>query len=230
MAKKTIVLVEDEPAIRENYTLALAKYGYDVQAYSTVASAQAAMSEQLPDLAILDVALNDEPEGGFKLCQWLRQQTATLPIMFLTALDSDFDVISGLRLGADDYVTKDISLPHFIARVSALLRRVAATQKATEQQELLKVNQLTLDIERIKAYWNEQPVDLTLTEFWMIHALAKMPGHVKTRDQLMETANVVVDDSTITSHIKRIRKKFVAMDESFDCIDTVYGMGYRWKS
>ncbi|WMS87224.1 proteobacterial dedicated sortase system response regulator [Pleionea litopenaei] len=227
---KRVVLVEDEPAIRENYTLALSKRGYEVTAFSSVEEAQQGMTDRLPELAILDVALNDEPEGGFKLCQWLRQRSSTMPIMFLTALDSDFDVISGLRLGADDYVTKDISLPHFMARVAALLRRVAALNSATSEEDLLKVEQLTLDLERIKAYWKEQTVDLTLTEFWMIHALAKMPGHVKTRDQLMDTANVVVDDSTITSHVKRIRKKFMQIDADFDRIDTVYGMGYRWKS
>jgi len=227
---KRVVLVEDEPAIRENYTLALSKRGYEVTAFSSVEEAQQGMSDRLPELAILDVALNDEPEGGFKLCQWLRQRSSTMPIMFLTALDSDFDVISGLRLGADDYVTKDISLPHFMARVAALLRRVAALNSATTEEDLLKVEHLTLDLERIKAYWKEQTVDLTLTEFWMIHALAKMPGHVKTRDQLMDTANVVVDDSTITSHVKRIRKKFMQVDADFDRIDTVYGMGYRWKS
>ena len=227
---KRVVLVEDEPAIRENYTLALSKRGYEVTAFSSVEEAQQGMTDRLPELAILDVALNDEPEGGFKLCQWLRQRSSTMPIMFLTALDSDFDVISGLRLGADDYVTKDISLPHFMARVAALLRRVAALNSATSEEDLLKVEHLTLDLERIKAYWKEQTVDLTLTEFWMIHALAKMPGHVKTRDQLMDTANVVVDDSTITSHVKRIRKKFMQVDADFDRIDTVYGMGYRWKS
>jgi len=227
---KRVVLVEDEPAIRENYTLALSKRGYEVTAFSSVEEAQQGMTDRLPELAILDVALNDEPEGGFKLCQWLRQRSSTMPIMFLTALDSDFDVISGLRLGADDYVTKDISLPHFMARVAALLRRVAALNSATSEEDLLKVEHLTLDLERIKAYWKEQTVDLTLTEFWMIHALAKMPGHVKTRDQLMDTANVVVDDSTITSHVKRIRKKFMQIDADFDRIDTVYGMGYRWKS
>ncbi|WP_144393584.1 proteobacterial dedicated sortase system response regulator [Pleionea sediminis] len=229
MAKR-VALVEDEAAIRENYTQALEKYGYQVETYASLEEAKTGLSQRLPDLAVLDVGLGDEPEGGFKLCQWLRQQSESLPIVFLTAMDSDFDVISGLRLGADDYITKDISLPHFMARVAALFRRIQALAMKEEQCEQLSVGPLTLDLDRIKAFWNEQLIDLTLTEFWMVHALAKSPGHVKTREQLMDTANVVVDDSTITSHVKRIRKKFAQFDSSFDCIDTVYGMGYRWKS
>lgn len=228
MAKR-IALVEDEKAIRENYTSALEKYGYQVSAFTSVEEAKQGFSQGLPDLAILDVGLGDKPEGGFELCQWLRQQSESLPIVFLTAMDSDFDVISGLRLGADDYITKDISLPHFMARVAALFRRIQALTLKVELCEQIEVGQLRLDLDRIKTFWQDQPVDLTLTEFWMVHALAKTPGHVKTRDQLMDTANVVVDDSTITSHVKRIRKKFMQQDETFDCIDTVYGMGYRWK-
>ncbi|NVJ61288.1 MAG: proteobacterial dedicated sortase system response regulator [Gammaproteobacteria bacterium] len=228
--EKHIVLVEDEATIRENYVQALSKYGYKVTAYGTYRDAEEGFKQALPDLAILDVGLPSEPEGGFKLCQQLRASSKGLPIMFLTALDSDFDVISGLRLGADDYVTKDISLPHFMARVGALFRRVEAMGKADELVESLTVGSLYLDLDRIKVSWNDLIVDLTLTEFWIVHALAKSPGHVKTREQLMSIANVIVDDSTITSHVKRIRKKFVELDDSFDCIDTVYGMGYRWKS
>ncbi|MEE4244516.1 MAG: proteobacterial dedicated sortase system response regulator [Kangiellaceae bacterium] len=226
---KNIVLVEDESIIRENYRAALEKYGYKVKDFATYLEAREYLSNQQPDLAVLDVGLGEEPEGGFKLCQLIRNQSASVPIMFLTAMDSDFDVISGLRLGADDYVTKDISLPHFMARVSALFRRVDVNQQATESEKIT-VGDLVLDLDRVKAFWQQQTVDLTLTEFWMVHALAKSPGHVKTRDQLMETAKVIVDDSTITSHIKRMRKKFISIDQNFDCIDTVYGMGYRWKA
>jgi two-component system OmpR family response regulator len=227
---KRIALVEDEAVIRENYTQALEKYGYQVDAYASVAEAERQLTAPLPDLAILDVSLGDEPEGGFKLCRWLRSQSDSLPIVFLTAMDSDFDIISGLRLGADDYITKDISLPHFMARVSALFRRISAMNLKAEQCEQLEVGSLLLDLDRVKVFWKSNMVDLTLTEFWMVHALVKNPGHVRSREQLMETANVIVDDSTITSHIKRIRKKFSQLDPDFDCIDTVYGMGYRWKS
>ncbi len=227
---KTIVLVEDEVVIRENYTKALKAHGFNVMSYSSVASAQVAFENRLPDLVLLDIHLEDEPEGGFLLCRQLRVQSAQLPIMFLTAFNSDFDIISGLRLGADDYVTKDMSLPHLMARINALLRRVISNQNVFEKQEVVTCDDLTMDVERVRATWKSHKLDLTLTEFWMLHALAKHPGHVKTREQLMEVAKVVVDDSTITSHIKRIRKKFIQFDADFDSIDTVYGMGYRWKS
>ncbi|MCB1959537.1 MAG: winged helix-turn-helix domain-containing protein, partial [Rhodocyclaceae bacterium] len=153
-----------------------------------------------------------------------------LPIIFLTARDSDFDVVSGLRLGADDYLTKDISLPHLLARVAALFRRLEVLAEAVPQEEQLARGPLTLDISRLAAQWRDQPVALTLTEFWMVHTLARHPGHVKSREQLMTEARLVVDDGTITSHIKRIRKKFAAVDAAFDAIESVYGAGYRWKA
>jgi two-component system OmpR family response regulator len=117
-----------------------------------------------------------------------------------------------------------------LARISALLRRIEAVSSHADQEELLQRGKLTLDLKRVTATWAGQPVPLTVTEFWMVHALAKHPGHLKDRDHLMSEANLTVDDSTITSHIKRIRKKFAAFDPAFDAIDTVYGMGYRWKA
>ncbi|NTS76693.1 proteobacterial dedicated sortase system response regulator [Catenovulum sp. SM1970] len=229
---KTIAIVEDEQAIRENYTDLLTKQGYQVDAYTNRRQAMAAFEQTLPDLAIIDIGLEDEIDGGFLLCQALRQMSGTLPIIFLTARDNDFDTVSGLRMGADDYLTKDISMPHMLARIAALFRRTeivnSDSQKSTEDTQ--KSGDLTLSLSRLTAFWQEQLVDLTVTEFWMVYSLAKSPGHVKNRQQLMEDAKVYVDDSTITSHIKRIRKKFVALDSAFDRIDTVYGMGYRWKA
>jgi two-component system OmpR family response regulator len=153
-----------------------------------------------------------------------------LPIIFLTARDSDFDTVAGLRLGADDYLTKDVSLPHLLARIAALFRRAELSADAAQVPECLERGALTIDLKRFSVQWRGIPVPLTLTEFWMVHALAKYPEHVKNRDQLMRDANLVVDDGTITSHIKRIRRKFLAVDADFDAIDTVYGMGYRWKA
>jgi two-component system OmpR family response regulator len=227
---KRIALVEDEPAIRANYADALKKYGYEVSAYGSRPEAMEALKVRLPDLAILDIGLGDEVDGGFALCRDLRALSATLPIIFLTARDSDFDTVSGLRMGADDYLTKDISLPHLMARIAALFRRTEAMRSATPAEEVLERGNLALDLKRVTATWRGTPVPLTLTEFWMVHALAKFPGHVKNREQLMAEAKVVVDDSTITSHIKRIRKKFLEIDPAFSFIDTVYGMGYRWNS
>jgi two-component system OmpR family response regulator len=190
----------------------------------------AALATRLPDLALLDIGLGDEPDGGFTLCRELRALSSTLPILFLTARDSDFDAVSGLRMGADDYLTKDVSLPHLLARVSALFRRADLLAQPAQTEDILERGKLTLDKKRFSVAWEGKPVDLTLTEFWLVHALAKFPGHVKNRDQLMAEAHIVVDDSTITSHIKRIRAKFASVDPGFACVDSVYGMGYRWKA
>lgn len=226
---RRIAIVEDEAAIRANYAEALARQGYEVAAYADRPEALAAFRTRLPDLAIIDIGLGDEPEGGFTLCSELRALSMRVPIIFLTARDSDFDIVSGLRLGADDYLTKDISLPHLLARVAALFRRVEALADAEPQEERVERGPLVLDVMRLAAQWRGEPVALTLTEFWIVHTLAKMPGHVKSRDQLMHDARLV-DDGTITSHVKRIRRKFAAVDATFDRIDSVYGMGYRWKA
>ena len=137
--------------------------------------------------------------------------------------------MSGLRLGADDYLTKDISLTHLVARVVALFRRADALTQTGTQEQHLERGALTLDLDRMIARWRDEPLALTVTEFWLVHALARHPGHVKNRQQLMDAASVVLDDNTITSHIKRLRKKFIALDADFDAIETVYGMGYRWR-
>ena len=229
MARR-IAIVEDDPAIRANYADAFRKHGYEVSAYASRVEAMTALTTRLPDLALLDIGLGDEPDGGFTLCRELRALSSTLPILFLTARDSDFDVVSGLRMGADDYLTKDVSLPHLLARVSALFRRADLLAQPAQTEDILERGKLQLDMKRFSVAWDGKAVDLTLTEFWMVHALAKFPGHVKNRDQLMAEAHVVVDDSTITSHIKRIRKKFALNDPGFACIDSVYGMGYRWTA
>jgi two-component system OmpR family response regulator len=223
-----VAIVEDEAAIAQNYCDALRRQGYSVSHYQSRATAQQAFASRLPDLAIIDVGLGDEVEGGFDLCRELRARAPELPIIFLTARDSEFDVVSGLRLGADDYLTKDISLPHMLARITALFRRIdALRQPASQEQEIVR-GKLVLNMDRMTAQWQGQPVDLTITELWIVHALAKHPGHLRNRQQLMDAANVVLDDNTVTSHIKRVRRKFKAVDESFDAIQTAYGMGYRW--
>jgi two-component system OmpR family response regulator len=226
---RRIAIVEDEPAIRANYADVLKRQGYEVAAYATRADAMAAFRTRLPDLALIDVGLADDVDGGFTLCRELRALSASLPILFLSARDSDFDIVAGLRLGADDYVTKDVSLPHLTARIAALFRRSDLAAAPASTEDVLERGRLSLDLKRLAARWNGCRVDLTLTEFWMVHALARHPGHVKDRDSLMRDARIVVDDATITSHVKRIRKKFGAVDPAFDRIETVYGMGYRWN-
>jgi two-component system OmpR family response regulator len=225
---RRIAIVEDDPSIRQNYRDALVSQGYEVTAFEDRKRALEAFRTHLPDLALLDIGLGADVDGGFALCRELRALSPTLPIIFLTARDSDFDVVSGLRMGADDYVTKDVSLPHLFARIGALFRRLEAAGEAKADETMVR-GALTLDVARVVATWKGRRADLTLTEFWLVHALAKHPGHVKDREALMTAAKMLVDDSTITSHIKRVRRKFEAMDATFDRIETVYGMGYRWN-
>jgi two-component system OmpR family response regulator len=226
--KKQIAIVEDEPALRENYSAALARLGYQVKTYGNRRAALQAFEVHLPDLAIIDIALEDEAEGGFDLCRALRALSAELPIIFLTARDSEMDAVSGLRLGADDFLTKDASLVHLAARVAALFRRVDALRRPDNAGQVLQRGALAVDTEKMQTTWNGHAVALSLTEFWIVHALARKPGHVKNRQQLMDAANVVLDDNTVTSHVKRLRRKFLEVDSAFDAIQTVYGMGYRW--
>lgn len=228
MVAKHIVIVEDEQLLADNYKEALQRQGYRVTHYMSRQQAAAALKDRLPDMAIIDIGLADDVEGGFELCRELRSQSADLPIIFLTARDSELDVVSGLRLGADDYLTKDISQAQVMARIVALFRRVDALSQPVQQDALINVGALSLDVERMNVHWNGVKIDLTVTEFWIVHALSKHPGHVKNRQQLMDAANVVLDDNTITSHIKRIRKKLSVVDAEFNAIQTAYGMGYRW--
>ncbi len=230
MTARLIAIVEDEASIRDNYREALERYGFRTQGHASRLQAEAAFRTALPDLAIIDIGLGDEPEGGFELCRWLRQRSGELPIIFLTARDSDLDAVSGLRLGADDYLTKDIGTGHLLARITALFRRVDALARAGEASSRQVVHgALRLDPEALSAYWDGRTVALTVTEFWMVHCLTRHPGHVKSRSQLMDAASLVVDDTTITSHIKRIRRKFIAADAGFDALTTVHGAGYRWQ-
>jgi two-component system OmpR family response regulator len=225
---RRIAVIEDEPALRDNLRDALVRHGHEVQTFSNRRDAQAVLANRLPDLAIVDVGLGDEPEGGFELCRWLRTIDTKLPILILSARDSDIDVVSGLRLGADDYVAKSVSLPHLMARVTALLRRADLLAQAAAPEERLQRGALTLDVQRFEARWRDTLLDLTVTEFWLLHSLAKFPGHVKDRDALMREANMLVDDHTITSYVKRMRRKFEAIDPGFKAIETVYGLGYRF--
>jgi len=228
--KKTIAIIEDEQSLAENYRDLFEGDNYEVWVFSNRASAEEQFATKLPDLAIVDVGLEHEPEGGFLLVQQLRQQSTTLPIIFLSNRDSDIDAVSGLRLGADDYITKDISLMKLSARVAALFRRQDAltVNPVKEDTSILNVDALTMNKDELRASWMDQPLGLTVTEFWILESLVKRPGHIKSRDQLMNAANLVVTPNTITSHIKRIRKKFQSIDANFQQIESDYSAGYRW--
>ena len=229
-ASKHVAIVEDEAAIRENYSAALRRHGYRVTGHASRKGALEAFRTRWPDLVIIDINLEDEAEGGFELCRELRSLAPELPIIFLTAREAELDVVSGLRLGADDYLTKRISIEHLLARVAALFRRVDALKSDDSSRHRIERGLLSLDSDTMAATWRREPVALTVTEFWIVHALARHPGHVRSREQLMAAANVVLDDSTVTSQIKRIRAKFCAVDSAFEAIQTVYGMGYRWAA
>jgi two-component system OmpR family response regulator len=227
---KLVAVVEDDVAIRDNYLAGLRRQGYRVAGYGSRKEAIAGFENRFPDLVIIDINLGAEVEGGFELCRELRAKSTQLPIIFLTARESELDAVSGLRLGADDYLTKRVSLEHLLARVAALFRRIEALRSTPTPGERLEQGALVLDRDRMTAQWSGHVVPLTLTEFWVVHALALHPGHVRSREQLMAAANTVLDDGTVTSQVKRIRAKFLAVDAGFDAIQTVYGMGYRWHA
>lgn len=226
---KQILLVEDELILCENYAKTIREHGYEVITCHSKQEALQIINKRLPDLAILDIGLGDEMEAGFDLCREIRSLSAVLPIIFLTARDSDVDTVSGLRLGADDYLSKDTSINSLLARIAALFRRIHALE-STDDTEQIKRGKLTVDTSRFRVEWGKDTIDLSLTEFWIVHSLAKRIDHVKSKDQLMQDSKQVVADNTITSHLKRIRRKFKEFDEKFDQIETVYGVGYRWKS
>ncbi len=226
---KSIAIVEDESALRANYRDIFERHGYRVATYPDRRAAMSAFEQRLPDMVLIDIGLGDEPEGGYELCRALRAMSAELPIIFLTARDSEIDEISGLRLGADDYLTKDISAAHLMARVNGLFRRVESLRQAPVADDVVNIGKLAIDADRMRVTWADEPVELSVTEFWIVACLARRPGHLKTRQQLMDAANIVVDESTITSHIKRIRRKLKQVDADADPIQTEYGIGYRWR-
>jgi len=230
--KYTIAIVEDDETLRNNYTQALQRDGYDVKPYDSRAAASKAFSRQLPDLAILDVMLGTEMAGGFDLCLHLRSLSSVIPIIFLTARNSDLDRVSGLRLGAWDYLTKDTTTLDFLpVRVSALFKMLEAIKGTTVQtaETVIEHNSLRIEEERKQVSWKGETVSLTLTEFWLLSSLVKHPGHVKSHDQLMDAAQVVVTNNAIAAHVRRIREKFREVDPDFDAICAEYGMGYRWR-
>lgn len=226
MAKK-IALVEDDPVIRQNYLELLAEEGFEVEGLADRRGALARFREVLPDLVLLDIGL-EEPDAGFQLCMELRRLSPVVPIIFLTAHDSETDKISGLRLGADDYITKDITIDYLLVRIEALFRRIEARAAGHAGNRLLVRGELTLDPDRLSLSWRRQPVELTLTQWWMVHELVREPGQAKSHAKLMRAANIVVEPNTITAHVRAIRSRFRSVDPGFDCIRTEYGHGYRW--
>lgn len=232
MHKGNVAIVDDEQNLRENVGVALRREGFSTETYSDGHSAWVAFEASLPDLAILDIRM--PRMDGLELCRRLRTISEALPIIFLTSKDEEFDRVLGLELGADDYLCKPFSMRELMARVKVLFRRMALSPPSPsgDEEELLTVGALELDLRRYTATLAGSALSLTVTEFMILHALIRHPGHVKTRSQLMEEGyphDTYVSDRTIDSHIKRLRKKFQAVDPAFSSIDTVYGLGYRYS-
>ena len=228
-----IALVDDEESILETVGFALRREGYAVDTYADGAAAWERFETELPDLAILDILM---PQlDGKDLCRRLRTRSETLPIIFLTSLDEEIDRVLGLELGADDYLCKPFSMRELLARVKVLFRRLALLRdrEPAGAEEILAVEGLELDLRSYTARWRGAEVPLTVTEFQVMCALVRHPGHVKTREQLMHAGyphDAFVSERTIDSHIKRIRRKFAATDAEFRAIETVHGLGYRYRA
>lgn len=231
MAHK-IALVDDDRNILTSVTMALETEGFDVTSYNDGESALEGLLAEMPELVVLDIKM--PRMDGLEVLTKLREKS-NVPVIFLTSVDDEIDQVVGLRMGADDYITKPFSQRLLIERIRALLRRQAVQnerQKEQEEGEKVVRGALELDDARHQCTWKGISVNLTVTEYLLLKALAERPGHVKNRDQLIDQAygeNIYVDDRTIDSHIKRVRKKFKKIDPDFNQIETLYGVGYRYK-
>ncbi len=231
----TIALVDDDRNILTSVSIALEAEGYRIQTYTDGASALDGLKHSPPDLAIFDIKM--PRMDGMELLRRLRQKS-DLPVIFLTSKDEEIDELFGLKMGADDFIRKPFSQRLLVERVKAVLRRAAARDGTAQPKigeapgKALERGSLVMDSERHTCTWKGEAVTLTVTEFLILQALATRPGVVKSRNALMDAAyddQVYVDDRTIDSHIKRLRKKFKATDDSFEMIETLYGVGYRFK-
>ncbi len=226
-----IALVDDDENILTSVSMALEAEGHTVRKFEEGATALDFINATPPDLVVSDIKM--PTMDGMELLRRIRQNSS-LPLIFLTSKDEEIDEVLGLTMGADDYVKKPFSQRLLLERVKAVLRRNQVGETPTEEEEkkILRRGALTLDPMRHACLWNDQPVTLTVTEFLILESLAQRPGFVKSRDQLMDAAyddQVYVDDRTIDSHIKRIRKKFRVIDKEFDAIETLYGVGYKYN-
>jgi len=228
-----IALVDDDRNILTSVSMTLEAEGFEVETYNDGQSALDAFNRRMPELAVLDIKM--PRMDGMDLLQRLRQKSK-VPVIFLTSKDDEIDELMGLRMGADDYVRKPFSQRLLVERIRSILRRQdAIASDATdtpEESQVLARGELTMDPLRHAVKWKGRDVSLTVTEFLLLQALAQRPGFVKSRDQLMDVAydeQVYVDDRTIDSHIKRLRKKMRQVDDDFSAIETLYGIGYRYN-
>lgn len=228
--KRTIAYVEDEDQTRQTYAEQLRREGFDVVAYTSKAEAIAGFRQSLPDLALLDVAHEGDREAGYQVCTELRRLSSELPIIFLTHRDGEIDRISGLRLGADDYISKEASLEYIVIRIETLIRRLEAVRGAGAGGRSASTDEsgLQLDDTYSTVAWQGTRIDLPLTHFWILRELCRHPGEVRSHRDLMKAASIVVEPNTIAAHVKAIRQAFTRLDPDFHCIRTERGRGYRW--
>ena len=231
MTKQTIVLVDDDRNILTSVAMALEAEGFEVRTYGDGEEALRGLTSRPASLAVLDIKM--PRMDGMELLSRLRQ-TSSMPVIFLTSKDDELDELLGLRMGADDYITKPFSQRLLIERIRALLRREEhrSGNVSGEPGSVIERGDLILDSGKHLCTWQGKPVPLTVTEFLLIKTLAQRPGHVKSRNQLIDTAygeHIYVDDRTIDSHVKRVRRKFKEVDDGFNQIETLYGAGYRYK-
>lgn len=228
----TIGYVEDNHAIRENYNECFTDAGFDVRAFDNADDAFVSFTSDPPDILLLDIGLGRQRDAGLHLCLQIRAVNHSIPIVFLTSHDTDFEKISGLRMGADDYITKDTNIDYILVRIETLVRRHQLIQEnaANRRVNRRKDTDLSLDEQRCKAEWKGTELNLSLTQFWILQSLVKGQGAMRSHDELMKAAKIVVEPNTIAAHIKSIRSCFTKLNPDFDNIRTVRGIGYQWIS
>ena len=230
--KQTIAIVEDDMEQRRYYAAALRAHDFAVQEYDSRQAAVAGFRTSLPDLAILDISLKSEVGGGYEVCRFLKEQDASLPIIFLTSRGDELDKIYGLQLGAWDYQTKPVSLDYLIVRIQSFFQIKEASLNPGKNtggtSAIKKIGELDINPKSMQCHWKQQAINLTPTEFSIVSALADSPDAVSVDQLIKATRQGVVEDNTINTHILHIRKKFKKVDEDFQCIKTRYGLGYQW--
>ena len=230
--KRKIAYLEDLDDTRAHFAEQLQREGFEVAAYASKEAAIEGLRQELPDLALLDVAHENDRDAGYQVCAELRSISSEVPIIFLTHRHGEIDRISGLRLGADDYISKDASMEYIVIRIEALIKRLEVVRGAAvrEQDEPRVPEGIALDETYSTVYWKGSRVDLPLTHFWILRELCMNPGVVRSHRELMKAASIVVESNTIAAHVKSIRRSFVDLDPQFACIRTERGRGYRWVS
>ncbi|MCB1701066.1 MAG: response regulator [Pseudomonadales bacterium] len=227
---RQIMYMEDNGAARDRYSQLLRDQGFEVTVCSDKKEAVLALRTKLPDLALLDVSHHGDRDAGYEVCSEIRRVSAEVPVVFLTNRHGEVDRISGFRLGADDYISKDASMDYVVIRIEALLRRLDAVRDGRGKSSMQAPGSLDIELDDVYSTvsWKGCQVDMPLTQFWILRELCSNPGQVRSHRDLMKAANIVVEPNTITAHVKAIRNAFASLDPAFHSIRTERGRGYRW--